>query len=228
MKHRSQICGGLLLASLNSAALAHDVGIAASPGWSHTLPPGPDTRVKITAQYAKHVARDAFFWAWPLVNIYNKRRGADAVRRARLCRPRAVRAAQSHRDAYRLRRRGGTHCRLPQLGRCLRRRIYRPRAIAGRHTGAGIRRPVLGLSGGRSAQRQLHPARQDVRHHTRLLSAGWAELAWASAKGHCQCFPRLYEHRLHCVAHLHGRHRGRSARNSAVTTPGHDVPACRI
>ena len=77
MKQRSQICAGLLLASLNSAALAHDVGIAASSGWSRTLPPGPDTRVKITAQYAKHVARDAFFWAWPLVNIYNKRRGAE-------------------------------------------------------------------------------------------------------------------------------------------------------
>jgi hypothetical protein len=41
------------------------------------MPPGPDRRVKITKEYAKHVARDAFFWAWPLVNVYNKRLGAE-------------------------------------------------------------------------------------------------------------------------------------------------------
>ena len=32
-----------------------------------------DTRVKVTEQYAKHIARDAYFWAWPLVNMYNRR-----------------------------------------------------------------------------------------------------------------------------------------------------------
>jgi hypothetical protein len=41
------------------------------------MPPGPDTRVKITKEYARHVARDAFFWAWPMVNVYNKRLGAE-------------------------------------------------------------------------------------------------------------------------------------------------------
>ena len=45
----------------------HDV--APAPGWAHALRPGPDTRVKITEEYARHVARDAFFWAWPLVNV---------------------------------------------------------------------------------------------------------------------------------------------------------------
>jgi hypothetical protein len=44
-----------------------------SPEWARALPPGPDARVKITAAYAAHVARDAFFWAWPLVNVYNRR-----------------------------------------------------------------------------------------------------------------------------------------------------------
>lgn len=44
-----------------------------SPGWSRALPPGPDTRVKITEEYAALVARDAYFWTWPLVNIYNRR-----------------------------------------------------------------------------------------------------------------------------------------------------------
>src|SRR5580698_4929269 len=44
-----------------------------SPDWARALPPGPDARVKITEAYAAHVARDAFFWAWPLVNMYNRR-----------------------------------------------------------------------------------------------------------------------------------------------------------
>ena len=44
-----------------------------SPDWARALPPGPDTRVKITEAYAALVARDAYFWAWPLVNIYNRR-----------------------------------------------------------------------------------------------------------------------------------------------------------
>lgn len=40
---------------------------------------GPDRSVKITKEYAKHVARDAFFWAWPLVNIYNRRLRAEKL-----------------------------------------------------------------------------------------------------------------------------------------------------
>lgn len=44
-----------------------------SPNWARALPPGPDARVKITEAYAAHVARDAFFWAWPLVNTFNRR-----------------------------------------------------------------------------------------------------------------------------------------------------------
>jgi hypothetical protein len=37
------------------------------------MPPGPDARVKITEAYAKLVARDVYFWAWPMVNVYNRR-----------------------------------------------------------------------------------------------------------------------------------------------------------
>ena len=48
-----------------------------SPGWTRAMPPAPDVRVKITEAYARHVACDAFFWAWPLVNVFNKRRGAE-------------------------------------------------------------------------------------------------------------------------------------------------------
>jgi hypothetical protein len=34
------------------------------------MPSAPDERVKITEAYASLVARDAYFWAWPLVNVY--------------------------------------------------------------------------------------------------------------------------------------------------------------
>ncbi|HEY7064563.1 MAG TPA: DUF1254 domain-containing protein [Chloroflexota bacterium] len=37
------------------------------------MPAGPVAGTKLTEEYAKLVARDAFFWAWPLVNIYSRR-----------------------------------------------------------------------------------------------------------------------------------------------------------
>ena len=41
-------------------------------GWAQ-LPPGPDARVRITEEYARHIGRDTYFWTWPLVNVYNRR-----------------------------------------------------------------------------------------------------------------------------------------------------------
>ena len=49
--------------------------LAPSPAWARAMPPGPDARVKVTELYARMVARDAYFWAWPMINIYNKRLG---------------------------------------------------------------------------------------------------------------------------------------------------------
>jgi len=51
--------------------------VTPSANWSRVMPPGPDRRVKITKEYAHHVARDTFFWAWPLINIYNRRLVAE-------------------------------------------------------------------------------------------------------------------------------------------------------
>ena len=68
-----QTFAGALVVALSSVALGQSPSIPPSPSWTRALPPGPDTRVKITEEYAKHVARDAFFWGWPLVNIFNKR-----------------------------------------------------------------------------------------------------------------------------------------------------------
>ena len=47
--------------------------ITPSPNWSRAMSSGPDARVKITEQYARLVARNAYFWGWPMVNIYNRR-----------------------------------------------------------------------------------------------------------------------------------------------------------
>jgi hypothetical protein len=47
---------------------------------ARALPPGPDSAVKITEAYARLVARDAYFWAWPLVNVYNRRLAVKDVR----------------------------------------------------------------------------------------------------------------------------------------------------
>jgi hypothetical protein len=44
------------------------------------MPSGPDARVKITEEYAKLVGRDVYFWAWPLVNMYNRRLAFSQVK----------------------------------------------------------------------------------------------------------------------------------------------------
>jgi len=54
-----------------SAVLSEPVQI--SPKWAATMPAGPVAGTRITAEYAKLVARDAYFWAWPMVNMYNRR-----------------------------------------------------------------------------------------------------------------------------------------------------------
>jgi hypothetical protein len=47
--------------------------ISPSRSWARAMPAPPDALVKITTEYAAHVARDAYFWAWPLVNVYRRR-----------------------------------------------------------------------------------------------------------------------------------------------------------
>jgi hypothetical protein len=44
-----------------------------SPNWGKAMPPAPDARVKVTEEYARQVGRDVYFWAWPMVNMYNRR-----------------------------------------------------------------------------------------------------------------------------------------------------------
>jgi hypothetical protein len=70
---RAGTAGAALVAVAALATPAQAQSITPSPSWTRAMPPGPDVRVKITEDYAKHVARDVYFWAWPLVNIYNRR-----------------------------------------------------------------------------------------------------------------------------------------------------------
>jgi hypothetical protein len=73
MLFRRSLCIVVLLATISMSTLAQAQSTAPSPDWARTMPPGPDARVKITAEYARLVGRDAYFWTWPMVNIYNRR-----------------------------------------------------------------------------------------------------------------------------------------------------------
>jgi hypothetical protein len=78
---RGLFLGGATMAAASAAGGAQvaraqqftPTALAPSPGWGRAMPPGPDTRVRITESYAAHVARDVYFWAWPMANIYNRR-----------------------------------------------------------------------------------------------------------------------------------------------------------
>src|SRR5262245_23068682 len=62
-----------LLVFVSVSTGLHAEQLTPSPDWVRAMPPGPDNRVKIPEAYAKLIARDAYFWAWPLVNVYNRR-----------------------------------------------------------------------------------------------------------------------------------------------------------
>jgi hypothetical protein len=71
----------LLAAAAGLATMAQaQTSLPLSPGWVRAMPPGPDTRVKITEEYARQVGRDAYFWAWPMVNMFNRRLHFMAVK----------------------------------------------------------------------------------------------------------------------------------------------------
>jgi len=69
---REFMAGGLLVAAAASRS-ARTQPIAPSPQWTGAMPAAPVPATKVTEQYAALVGRDAYFWAWPLVNVYNRR-----------------------------------------------------------------------------------------------------------------------------------------------------------
>jgi hypothetical protein len=70
---REILAGGVLLASTGLATLARAETIPPSPGWTGAMPSAPVPQTRITEQYTAMIAREAYFWAWPLVNVYNRR-----------------------------------------------------------------------------------------------------------------------------------------------------------
>jgi hypothetical protein len=84
MKHfRTPIRAGFLLAAVSLATIAQaQTPLTPSPSWTRAMPSAPDTRVKITEEYARLVGRDAYFWAWPMVNIFNRRLAFSQVKEA--------------------------------------------------------------------------------------------------------------------------------------------------
>lgn len=64
----------MLMVSLAAASLgAAGAGNTAVPGQSAGAVPGPVPHSRMTEAYARMVARDTFFWAWPMINIHNRR-----------------------------------------------------------------------------------------------------------------------------------------------------------
>src|SRR5258708_18195013 len=67
------MAGGVLFASVGLAVLAQAQIVLLPPEWKQALPSAPVAGTKITQEYAELVGRDAYFWAWPLVNVYIRR-----------------------------------------------------------------------------------------------------------------------------------------------------------
>jgi len=70
-----RVFGRLAMACAIAGALSVPTTAQASqaPGLNNAAPAGPVAGTRITEAYARLVARDAYFWAWPMANIYNRR-----------------------------------------------------------------------------------------------------------------------------------------------------------
>ena len=189
-----------------------------SPGWARAMPPGPDVRVKITEEYARQVGRDAYFWAWPMVNMYNRRlhfmhvkemaiRGplmeAPVNRLAMLTdyvepKERAV-ACPNQDVVYGI---GALALDIsPSWSRC------RISAIDSGSIRSSICAPTASCSSARCTRR------------ARFLSAGRPELAGRSADGNYQGFPVPDQYRPRRAARRTGRYAGRQGGDPVGAEP---------
>ena len=60
MTYASKLLVAVAAALCAAAPLAHAQSSLPSPNWASAVPSGPDARIKITEQYARMVARDAY------------------------------------------------------------------------------------------------------------------------------------------------------------------------
>src|SRR5262247_4560954 len=70
---------GIAALAFTYLSSAQAEAVAPSPEWAQAMPPGPVAGTKITEAYSRQIARDAYFWAWPLVNVYNRRLTYETV-----------------------------------------------------------------------------------------------------------------------------------------------------
>ena len=149
-----------------------------SPNWARAVAdpdPTQGSRAPRPTPARASSARDAYFWAWPMVNVYNRRlvmagvtiKGGRAGR-GRLCSRRSTRNGHVHR----LCRSGGAQLSPARTRTWCRAGVARARSVARRRAGPGFRRPLLGLSDRRPSHGQLCTARQDVCNDAGLLPAG--------------------------------------------------------
>src|SRR5262245_10205433 len=168
-----------------------------SPEWAQSLPTGPVSGTKITEEYARHVARDAVFWAWPLVNVYNRRLTYEKVPEIMMAGP-VPAGPPNHLGML-------TNYIVPEerIVACPNQDVvYGNGALALDKSPVVI--PVPGLPDRRRPHRQLRRPRQDVRFNAGLLSARRSELERRGAEGHHQGVSRLDEYRLRRAARLPG------------------------
>src|SRR5215475_13502738 len=76
--YRISVCISALLAAASLIVPTHadelnPQPLPPSPNWARAMPPGPDMRMKITEEYARHIGKDVYFWGWPMANIFNRR-----------------------------------------------------------------------------------------------------------------------------------------------------------
>ena len=196
----SAITGGTTPAAHAQASSLSPQLLPPSPEWARALPPGPDTSVKTTEAYAAMIARDAYFWAWPLVNIYNKRLNFKDTPEPMMVGPGP--AAPLNRLAML------TDYIDPEerLVACPNQDVvYGAGSLALDLSPVVIQVPDFG---DRFWVYQMVDLRTDgfvqlgknIRHDARLLSAGRAELARRHSQGHFQGLPLLDQHRLRRAA----------------------------
>ena len=183
-----------------------------------SFPRGPASGARFTPDYVSEIARFAYFWAWPLVNVFNRYIAFKRVRRPILVGGIAPVALINHvamlHDHIGWKQRY-IACPSQDL-------IY----------GFGIldlaREPVvvqvpdfglLGLSGDRSQDRRFRQSWHDVRYEAGLLSAVRPRLGRQGAVGDRRELPRLDQCRDADPACVSGRRQG-GQRGVAASHPG--------
>ncbi len=195
-----------------------------SPGWGRAMPPAPDARVKITEAYAKLVGRDAYFWAWPLVNVYNRRLYFASVKELVVSGPLPVPPANrlGMLTDYVAPEERAVACPNQDV-------VYGVGAIALDVSAVVVQVPDFGdrfwvYQVVDTRHGQLRADRQDVRHDAGFLSARRSELERRRSQRDHTRVPFDDQQRPRRATHIPGRHARGQASDPVRAHRNHDVP----